>query len=305
LLPINNIVARLSGNFFASVAGDYTFLTRSDDGSVLFIDGVKVVNNNNYQGMTDVSGTINLAAGTHAISVGFYEGGGGAGLEVRYTPPGGVDQFITNDVLGGLLTNNNVLLQSSSTIDPAGGFASFGTLTTPSNLVLTALSGNAQFTGTTLTGTTGGIYEFNKSGAGILTLGPLNTTAGGANPTTIRKTGDGIVLLPPPVAPQLTNATDVANVQGGTLVAVVGTGGANPLGASSVQLTGGGAIGVSSVEPAITFNNPVSVTGSGGVSVGNFGGGAIDNATVTVGIPLTVTAGNTLTVSAANGYTLN
>jgi autotransporter-associated beta strand protein len=120
-LPDNNIAVRLSGTFFAEVAGDYSFLTRSDDGSVLFVDGTKVVNNNNYQGMTNVSGVINLAAGTHAISVGFYEGGGGAGLEVRYTPPGGVDQFITNDILGGLSTTNNVRLQSSSTIDPAGG----------------------------------------------------------------------------------------------------------------------------------------------------------------------------------------
>jgi hypothetical protein len=59
------------------------------------------------------------------------------------------------------------------------------------------------------------------------------------------------------------------------------------------------------VEPAVTFNNPITITGSGGVVAGNFGSGAVDNSTVTIGSPLTVTAGNTLTVRASNGYTLN
>ena len=39
-------------------AGTSNFTTRSDDGSMLFIDGQAVVNNNGYQGMTNRSGSI-------------------------------------------------------------------------------------------------------------------------------------------------------------------------------------------------------------------------------------------------------
>lgn len=304
--PDNNIAARLSGNFFASVAGNYTFLTRSDDGSVLFIDGVKVVDNNFYQGMTNRNGNITLTAGNHTISVGFYEGGGGAGLEVRYTPPGGTDQFITNDLLtfGGLTATNNVLLQTSSTIDPSGGLASFGALSTAAGRILTGLAGSISFTGTTLTSIPGGVYEFNKSGSGALSLGAI-VSNGATNPVTIRKTGDGTLLLGVPVAAQLTNATDVVSVIGGQVVAVSGNGGMNPLGQSTVQLGNGTSLGLSTAEASATFANAITISGNAGVSAGNFGFGAIDAGIVTLSSPLTVTLPNTLTLNSKNGYVLN
>src|SRR4030095_3139095 len=52
----NNFAVRLSGSIFIPVAGDYVFTTRSDDGSVIFLDGVKVVDNNLSQPMTTISG---------------------------------------------------------------------------------------------------------------------------------------------------------------------------------------------------------------------------------------------------------
>ena len=48
----NQFIGVWSGEFDAQVAGLYTFSTASDDGSMLFIDGNVVVNNNNYQGIT-------------------------------------------------------------------------------------------------------------------------------------------------------------------------------------------------------------------------------------------------------------
>ena len=83
----NEIAGVWTGMIQITTAGDYTFTTRSDDGSVLFINGQQVVNNNNNQGMTNRSGTITLAAGMHAISSGSYEGGGGAGMQVSYSGP--------------------------------------------------------------------------------------------------------------------------------------------------------------------------------------------------------------------------
>ena len=74
----DDIMAFWSGQLTVSAgdAGVTTFRTTSDDGTVIYIDGVKVVDNNNFQGVTSRSGTYNLTPGEHNILVGFYEGGG-------------------------------------------------------------------------------------------------------------------------------------------------------------------------------------------------------------------------------------
>ncbi|HEY3324999.1 MAG TPA: cadherin domain-containing protein [Planctomycetota bacterium] len=79
--------------------GVYTFYTTSDDGSRLYIGSTLVVENNYSQGMTERSGTIDLMAGTHALTVQWGQGGGGFGLEVRYAGPGVSKQLIPNGAL--------------------------------------------------------------------------------------------------------------------------------------------------------------------------------------------------------------
>ncbi|RYD74128.1 MAG: hypothetical protein EOP84_20410, partial [Verrucomicrobiaceae bacterium] len=96
---IDNMAVRMSGYINIPADGTIRFYTNSDDGSVLFIDGMPVVNNNQYQGMSadntrgserpgnpalpqPVAPT--LTAGQHKIDIGFYEGGGGAGVIVYY-----------------------------------------------------------------------------------------------------------------------------------------------------------------------------------------------------------------------------
>ena len=90
---------RWNGKINIPTAGEYTFYTRSDDGSSLYIDGNLVVNNDYDQGMTERSGNITLTKGMHDIMVGFRQGGGGYGLEVSYQGPGINKQFIPNAVL--------------------------------------------------------------------------------------------------------------------------------------------------------------------------------------------------------------
>ena len=68
--------------------GQYTFYTTSDDGSNLYIDNVPVVNNDGLHGAIEKSGTIGLKAGKHAISVGYFQQGGGSILNVSYSGPG-------------------------------------------------------------------------------------------------------------------------------------------------------------------------------------------------------------------------
>lgn len=103
-----------SGKISITTGGAYTFTTRSDDGSVLFIDGVEIANNNKFQGMTNRDGTVNLAAGEHDISIGFYEGGGGAGVQASYEGP---------DTTGRVIIDPSVLLNDVAT---PGTFVSGG-----------------------------------------------------------------------------------------------------------------------------------------------------------------------------------
>lgn len=66
----------------------YTFYTKSDDGSKLWIDNVLVVDNDGLHYTTEKSGVINLKAGKHSIKVGMFNGSGiPAVLEVNYSSP--------------------------------------------------------------------------------------------------------------------------------------------------------------------------------------------------------------------------
>jgi len=76
----SNYGADIHATIQVSAAGNYTFNTSSDDGSLLFIDGQLVVNNNFNQGVTERQGSINLSAGTHALEIQYFQGGGGNAL---------------------------------------------------------------------------------------------------------------------------------------------------------------------------------------------------------------------------------
>jgi hypothetical protein len=84
-----NLFVRWTGVVKIATAGKYTFLTESDDGSRLSIDGKLVVNNGGPHGMEKKSGDIELTAGDHTILVEYFQGGGGAGCKVLWKPLGG------------------------------------------------------------------------------------------------------------------------------------------------------------------------------------------------------------------------
>ncbi len=62
------------------------FATTSDDGSMLYIDGNAVVNNNNFQAATQATGMADLTPGLHTIDVEYYQGGGAATMDVAVGP---------------------------------------------------------------------------------------------------------------------------------------------------------------------------------------------------------------------------
>ncbi len=93
---ISNHGSVWDGVFIATEAGTYEFTTESDDGSTLFIDGGQVVFNDFGQGMTERGGTIELSPGMHEITVKHAQGGGGHGIIVRWDPPTGPKEVMTN-----------------------------------------------------------------------------------------------------------------------------------------------------------------------------------------------------------------
>ncbi len=74
--------------------GFYTFYTRSDDGSALWVGNVKVVDNDGSHGADEKAGIIGLAAGWHPITVHYFEDHGEQSLQVRYAGPGMAKQII-------------------------------------------------------------------------------------------------------------------------------------------------------------------------------------------------------------------
>ena len=99
-VQVDNVAAQFIGFLNIVQGGAYTFSTTSDDNSVLYIDGILVVNNDFNQGATTRSNAVganngaggltaplNLAPGFHTFKVQYIQGGGGASLLAQYSGP--------------------------------------------------------------------------------------------------------------------------------------------------------------------------------------------------------------------------
>ena len=79
--------------------GVYTFYTDSDDGSQLFIGDNLVVDNDGLHSMTEVSGSVALAAGHHPIRVTYFEKNGGNQLNIYFESVKIQKRFIPDNLL--------------------------------------------------------------------------------------------------------------------------------------------------------------------------------------------------------------
>ncbi|HEV8543326.1 MAG TPA: PA14 domain-containing protein, partial [Verrucomicrobiae bacterium] len=95
----NNFGFRFSGSINIPTNGNYTFFTRSDDGSMLYIDGKLVVNNSGDHSPEEKRGNVQLTAGEHGIVVTFYQNGAGFELAVEWRGPGFRKQPIPSSIL--------------------------------------------------------------------------------------------------------------------------------------------------------------------------------------------------------------
>jgi len=79
-----NWAVHFSGALMIKKAGDYQFELTSDDGSLLYINGKTIVNNDGLHGMVAKKGKLSLVRGPHALIVDMFQKGGGAGLVLKW-----------------------------------------------------------------------------------------------------------------------------------------------------------------------------------------------------------------------------
>ena len=84
-----NFAAEWTGQIQAKTTGAYTLSTISDDGVRVYIDGNLVIDNYTYHGATTDTATVNFVAGDkHTIDIKFFQGSGGAVMQLYWSAPG-------------------------------------------------------------------------------------------------------------------------------------------------------------------------------------------------------------------------
>jgi hypothetical protein len=92
-----NFSVRWSGKLRITQAGRYSFRVSSDDGNRMWLAGKKLFDT--WVSPTDQRADAELEPGLHAIVVEFEQGPGNWYLNASFTPPGGQERPLTNDVL--------------------------------------------------------------------------------------------------------------------------------------------------------------------------------------------------------------
>jgi mono/diheme cytochrome c family protein len=79
----------LEGMLKVETAGAYKFWTRSDDGSEMYVNGMRVVDNGGtHAPQLRESDLVELPTGWHSLRITFFEGGGGEELQAGWSGPG-------------------------------------------------------------------------------------------------------------------------------------------------------------------------------------------------------------------------
>lgn len=81
------------------VDGLYTFYLNSDDGSILYIDGIKVVDNDRSHGAREVSGRYPFQAGYHPVRLEYFDNELYQELTFFYSAPGIEKQEVGKEML--------------------------------------------------------------------------------------------------------------------------------------------------------------------------------------------------------------
>lgn len=94
-ISVDDFSVRWTGFINIPATGAYTLYTTSDDGVRLWVNNIQVINQWQDQGPTEYnSGALALNAGLVPVRVEYYEGGGGAMLDLRWEGPGIAKEII-------------------------------------------------------------------------------------------------------------------------------------------------------------------------------------------------------------------
>lgn len=107
-----------------TIAGNYTFRTRSDDGSMLFLDGVQIVDNDGlHAARTVTSGAQALAAGVYKLDATFFERTGGNVMEIDMSGPDTGSVFVSLEDYAGVNPANGAgsVISGDDIIDGGDG----------------------------------------------------------------------------------------------------------------------------------------------------------------------------------------
>ena len=85
--PEDGFAFQYKGMVEIQKGGKYKFCTSSDDGSVLLVDGDKVVDNDGLHGVHEECGKVELKAGEHMVKARGFERGGHAFMAATYSGP--------------------------------------------------------------------------------------------------------------------------------------------------------------------------------------------------------------------------
>ncbi len=95
--PEEHFALTFSGYIAVPEEGVYQFHLWSDDGSVLWLDGEKLIDNDGLHGSQERRGVRALAAGMHSLRVDFFQRGGDRALELWVEGPGIALQRVPSD----------------------------------------------------------------------------------------------------------------------------------------------------------------------------------------------------------------
>lgn len=109
--------ARFAGWIVIPTTGIWTFALASDEGSRLSIGDTVVVDHDRLHGMTERSGSIALATGTHAFTIDYFERSGAAGLVCSWSGPGVAKQPVPASQFRRGGTNTPADLDNSGAVD--------------------------------------------------------------------------------------------------------------------------------------------------------------------------------------------
>ena len=94
-----NTAVEFDTNIQIDNADTYTFYTRSDDGSLLWIGGELVVDNDGDHGVMEARGSIDLEVGNYPLKVCWFNGGGSGWLDVYYKGSTSGKQVLSTHIL--------------------------------------------------------------------------------------------------------------------------------------------------------------------------------------------------------------